>query len=73
MEAERAFEEVVQLDETCSEAYSEIRRIRVARIVEVGFPEARAAEAVARYSTVQVRERGREWERGKKIIRREND
>ncbi|KAK8379857.1 hypothetical protein O3P69_019686 [Scylla paramamosain] len=53
VDAEAAFKEVLRLDETCKEAYEEIKQIMISRIIEMGFTQGQAISAVAKYSTVQ--------------------
>ncbi|KAK3874767.1 hypothetical protein Pcinc_020329 [Petrolisthes cinctipes] len=53
IEAESAFEEVLRLDPGCQEAGEEIKRVRVTRIVEMGFTTRQAGSAIAKYTHVQ--------------------
>ncbi|XP_069953335.1 uncharacterized protein [Cherax quadricarinatus] len=53
IDAESAFEEVLRLDKGCQEAQEEIRKVRIVRIVEMGFTERQANNAIARYNHVQ--------------------
>lgn len=54
IDAESAFEEVLRLDTGCREAQEEIRKVRIIRIVEMGFTERQANSAIAKYKYVQV-------------------
>ncbi|XP_045614639.1 uncharacterized protein [Procambarus clarkii] len=53
IDAESAFEEVLRLDKGCQEAQEEIRKVRIVRIVEMGFTERQAKSAIAIYNHVQ--------------------
>ncbi|XP_071522085.1 uncharacterized protein [Panulirus ornatus] len=53
IDAESAFEEVLRLDTGCREAQEEIRKVRIIRIVEMGFTERQANSAIAKYRYVQ--------------------
>lgn len=55
LEAEFAFEEVLRLDAGCLEAREEIKRVRVTKIVEMGFTARQADNAITKYTHVQVR------------------
>lgn len=55
LEAELAFEEVLRLDSGCLEAREEIKRVRVTKIVEMGFTTRQADNAITKYTHVQVR------------------
>lgn len=55
LEAEFAFEEVLRLDAGCLEAKEEIKRVRVTKIVEMGFTTRQADNAITKYTHVQVR------------------
>ncbi|XP_042209187.1 protein STIP1 homolog isoform X4 [Homarus americanus] len=53
IDAESAFEVVLRLDKGCQEAQEEIRKVRIVRIVEMGFTERQANNAIAKYNHVQ--------------------
>lgn len=53
IDAESAFEEVLRLDKGCQEAQEEIRKVRIVRLVEMGFTERQANSAIRKYNNVQ--------------------
>lgn len=53
IDAESAFEEVLRLDKGCHEAQEEIRKVRIVRLVEMGFTERQANSAIRKYKNVQ--------------------
>ncbi|XP_064095440.1 stress-induced-phosphoprotein 1-like isoform X2 [Macrobrachium nipponense] len=53
IDAESAFEEVLRLDKGCQEAQEEIRKVRIVRLVEMGFTERQANSAIRKYTNVQ--------------------
>nr|XP_027212766.1 uncharacterized protein LOC113805895 isoform X2 [Penaeus vannamei]XP_027212767.1 uncharacterized protein LOC113805895 isoform X2 [Penaeus vannamei] len=53
IDAESAFEEVLRLDKGCQEARDEIHKVRIIRIIEMGFTERQANSAISKYINVQ--------------------
>jgi len=53
IESERAFEQVLQLDKGCEEAQMELINVRISRIVEMGFTEQEAKQAIKKHIHVQ--------------------
>lgn len=45
---------MLRLDKGCQEARDEIHKVRIIRIIEMGFTERQANSAISKYSHVQV-------------------
>ncbi|XP_022098254.1 hsp70-Hsp90 organizing protein 1-like isoform X2 [Acanthaster planci] len=53
-EAEAAFEHVLKLDKNCEDAVEELHKVRVGRLMEMGFSRPQSDAAIRQYGSVQA-------------------
>ena len=58
-EAEEAFRHVLKLDKNVDECHQELEKIKVFKLMQMGFPRDNARAAVRQYKTEEVRSRRR--------------